>query len=327
MVHYFERLDAFIEKWQSKRRTFQISSSSSSPAAVQKQPAVEQRTTDQAIMMKVNRVAPEAIATAIANSDESEARLTTIQENDEATSESPAVAIVVQKKRQTVVAHEQLISCPNLLYASICLLLLIAISADLSCLSIEKTNTLRGHHVVAASEIQQMKPPANNPTSAKITPTSVLTTLTLGLIQQLAANRGRERWTHVPSPMPGGVRDHPTRWPARNGGRRRISQAISRIGNRIGARNTIRVHNAFRDFAWRLLSSLSMPTPVIYEIRRQHLYSPEDDQINDQLHAKNTSRTIRSKRYLDLLGFVNGADPSESSSHILSRSGGEQDQG
>lgn len=87
-------------------------------------------------------------------------------------------------------------------------------------------------------------------------------------------------------------------------GRRRpgpLTRALNQVRQQIGARNTIRVHNAFRDFAWRLLSSLSMPTPVIYELRRQNFYSPEEDAANDSLFNRNTSRTIRSKRLLDLM--------------------------
>lgn len=79
-----------------------------------------------------------------------------------------------------------------------------------------------------------------------------------------------------------------------------LTRALNNLRNRIGSRNSVRVHNAFRDFAWRVLSRLSMPTPVIYELRRQHFYSPEEDQLNDMLFNKNTTRTIRSKRQLSL---------------------------
>lgn len=72
-----------------------------------------------------------------------------------------------------------------------------------------------------------------------------------------------------------------------------LSRFMSRVRQQIGARNTIRVHNAFRDVAWRLLSGLSMPTPVIYELRRQNLYPPEEDVANDQLFDRNTTKTIR----------------------------------
>lgn len=91
----------------------------------------------------------------------------------------------------------------------------------------------------------------------------------------------RQRWVSVV---------HPTQTEARP------SSLVARIQQRIGARNSIRVHNAFRDLVWRLLSSLSMPTPVIYELRRQHLYSAEDDARNDALFNRNTTRSIRTRR-------------------------------
>lgn len=79
-----------------------------------------------------------------------------------------------------------------------------------------------------------------------------------------------------------------------------ISRTLNRLAERIGARNTIRVHNAFRDLAWRILSRLSMPTPIIYELRRQNFYPPEEDVMNDSLFNKNTTRTIRTGRQLRL---------------------------
>lgn len=82
------------------------------------------------------------------------------------------------------------------------------------------------------------------------------------------------------------------------GGGATTNSLFDRIRRRIGARNSIRVHNAFRDFAWRLLASLSMPTPIIYELRRQHFYSPDDDLANDGLFNKNTSKTLRIGRTL-----------------------------
>lgn len=80
----------------------------------------------------------------------------------------------------------------------------------------------------------------------------------------------------------------------------RFNRVWDEFRTRLGARNTIRVHNAFRDFAWRMLSRLSMPTPVIYELRRQHLYPSEEDAMNDMLFNRNTSKTIRSKRHLNI---------------------------
>ena len=99
-----------------------------------------------------------------------------------------------------------------------------------------------------------------------------------------------DRWTRVPNF--GTIRDHNRR---REG---YLSRLLNRIATRIGARNTIRAHNAFRDFAWRVLSSFSMPTPVIYELKRQNFYPPEDDLMNDSLFDKNTTKTIRSRRQL-----------------------------
>lgn len=104
------------------------------------------------------------------------------------------------------------------------------------------------------------------------------------------------RWSYGPN-------DHNTRDSYRYPATRQnyLVRTFNRIRSRIGARNSIRVHNAFRDMAWQLLSRLSMPTPVIYELRRQHLYSPDEDLMNDSLFNKNTTRTIRTKRLLDNL--------------------------
>lgn len=95
------------------------------------------------------------------------------------------------------------------------------------------------------------------------------------------ASNLRQRWISLNGPR---APDHNINNP---------SSLIARIQRRIGARNSIRVHNAFRDLAWRLLASLSMPTPVIYELRRQHLYSPDEDARNDNLFDRNTTKTIR----------------------------------
>lgn len=83
-----------------------------------------------------------------------------------------------------------------------------------------------------------------------------------------------------------------------------LTRVTNRLRQRIGARNTIRVHNAFRDFAWRILSGLSMPTPVIYELRRQNFYPAEEDSVNDNFYNRNTSKTIRSKRFIDSLNLL-----------------------
>lgn len=279
MVHYLERLEAFIvEKWQSKRKTLKISS--------QQKPKSDHTTTNMEDDEKSSVVAQQQIK---GKENCEQNRLKTIEEVNEET----ALNEETTHTKPTRYSPElQIISCPSFLYASICLLVVVAILCNLhSC------------HVAATS--QRMQPPVNDPFRGSAS-ASALSGLGLGLLRQLATtNTARDRWTSVPSPSPSQVRDQ-TR-PTRNGGGR-VAQAIGRLGNRIGARNTIRVHNAFRDLAWRILSRLSMPTPVIYELRRQHFYSPEEDQLNDLLHARNTSRTVRSKRFLDSFWMTKATD-------------------
>jgi len=82
------------------------------------------------------------------------------------------------------------------------------------------------------------------------------------------------------------------------GQQNRLNGVWNEFRERLGARNTMRVHNAFRDLAWRILSHFAMPTPAIYELRRQHFYPIEEDAMNDLLFNRNTSKTIRSKRHL-----------------------------
>lgn len=99
----------------------------------------------------------------------------------------------------------------------------------------------------------------------------------------------------------------------------RLMQALNKLSRRIGARNSIRFHNAVRDLAWQLLARVSMPTPIIYELRRRHLYSPEEDQWNDSLATKNTSMTIRSRRQLDSSSSSAGLIESEKHPRPVSR--------
>lgn len=163
-------------------------------------------------------------------------------------------------------------------------------------------------------------------------------------VKQLSANR--ERWTNIPDYTTNVNNNQLIRWVRRRGSSSQqqhngpssdglfaasssrpnlfnsgsggsinrvsnIRQLMNRIRTRIGARNSIRVHNAFRDLAWRLLSSFSMPTPVIYELRRQHFYTPEDDELNDKLFNKNTTKTIRSRRQLPTTSPKRAGDDDE----------------
>lgn len=269
MVRYFERLEAFIERLQSKRKTLEISSQKLATSGQTMNEKTEESGEKALIALR-------ATATNVAQEIVESKRLKTIEEDDEVQGNIRSS----QQQDSLQKPTNLIISCPTLLYASICLVILSAF------LSMAATPSR------AANAL--LEPPANEPLNIG----DLFSSLNgLSLIRQLAASTRRDRWAHVPTPLPSQIRDQ-TR-PIR--GTSRISQALSRLSNRIGARNTIRVHNAFRDFAWRVLSRLSMPTPVIYELRRQNFYSPDDDQYNDSLHSRNTSRTIRSKRYLDML--------------------------
>lgn len=110
--------------------------------------------------------------------------------------------------------------------------------------------------------------------------------------KQVTQTNRNDRWANV-------GQTYETRDQLKFGQRQsQLARAINRIRRRIGARNSIRIHNAFRDFAWQILARLSMPTPVIYELRRQNFYPPEEDSMNDSLHNKNTTKTIRTRRLL-----------------------------
>lgn len=114
----------------------------------------------------------------------------------------------------------------------------------------------------------------------------------LGLWRALSESARPSPWSRLGGSRPSVA--PPSREPQRPASP--LMRALGQLRNRIGARNTIRVHNAFRDFAWRLLSSFSMPTPVIYELRRQNFYPPDEDAANDNYYNRNTTRTIRSRR-------------------------------
>lgn len=170
--------------------------------------------------------------------------------------------IAASSQQQADRSSRSLATCPILLYASLALLLC------LLQLQVEANSSAR-------------------PEQARLAPLSS------------SASNSRQRWINLNNqPSSSIIRDHRLRPTRRIYSQ--LNQALNRITNRIGARNTIRVHNAFRDLAWRILSSLSMPTPVIYDLRRQNFYSAEDDHLNDLLYNKNTTRSVRTRRLLRL---------------------------
>lgn len=194
-------------------------------------------------------------------------------------------SVISKRSNEKLLTTNTLAACPSLIYV----LLILFISFIVP------------HQVPAIKADPLSKTATTNPTDQSnptLRNTNILQDLALnfkvfsdGFLKKYA---NRERWIRVPDPT--NVRL--TRRPVSSNNKRRpnpLTRTFERISNRIGSRNTIRVHNAFRDFAWWLMSSLSMPTPVIYELRRQNLYSPEDDLKNDFLHDKNTSKTIRSR--------------------------------
>lgn len=199
-----------------------------------------------------------------------------------------------------------LVTCPSLIYV-----ILVALISLTNSLQVPASDISESKPMSAASNIPvepQQKQQLDSSSlldDSKLLPSLALNfkVLSDGFLRKFA---NRDRWIQVPEPSSPFSRlpTRPTRTNSNNNNNinnRRpspISRAIERIGRRIGSRNTIRVHNAFRDLAWRIMSSLSMPTPVIYELRRQNFYSPEDDLRNDSLYNKNTSKTIRSRSLL-----------------------------
>lgn len=195
-----------------------------------------------------------------------------------------------------------LVTCPSLIYVVLLLSLTNILRVPASELNVEPKQA------PAETDIKSLENEAsvtnNSFRDSRFAQSLALNLKVLfdGFLGQYA---NRDRWIRIPEPS-----NTLTRLPKRptansnSNNNDRLSQrnpftrAIERISNRIGSRNTIRVHNAFRDLAWRLMSSLSMPTPVIYELRRQNFYSPEDDLRNDSLFNKNTTKTIRSRSLL-----------------------------
>lgn len=145
-----------------------------------------------------------------------------------------------------------------------------------------------GSNFVATRAPQSNTMPSRNrwvslaPTSTAATSHSLLAAASAAVPSRRPLFNFWDSSSRAPSPS-GQARPSAGRW-------------LERLWSRLGARNSIRVDNAFRDLAWRILGSLSMPTPVIYELRRQHLYSPDEDWANDRLFSRNTSKTIRSQR-------------------------------
>lgn len=290
LCSYFSRLECLIERWQSRRKTLDISPSSSK-------------------MLKSTKV-KETLASNQSNLKQSTA---TLNFDDEGKDNHPL--------KSTSTANSILTTCPSLLYASSTVQQVLLVVCLLLChlqynalLFVAATAvTTDSHHQPPPKDTslaQSLKSTRNNliksssssPISSLVSRPTWSPDFSRSLISGLSHQRHHhqpgignlgERWIHIPSAIPTAYnRDHTHHRPARPVRRERL---LTRLSNRIGSRNTIRVHNAFRDLAWRLLSSLSMPTPVIYELRRQNFYSPEDDVKNDSLFNKNTSKTIRSR--------------------------------
>lgn len=88
-----------------------------------------------------------------------------------------------------------------------------------------------------------------------------------------------------------------------------ISLLVNNISNRLGFRTDVRVSNVLRDLAWQILARLSIPTPVIYELKRMNIYSSSDTQDEMNLApGSNKSITIRSKKMLNRTKRSTSAD-------------------
>lgn len=265
----FENL---IEKWQSRRKTISISpaetKSSNKCAPI---PSDSNKSLEPS---KSSLVAKKEISSTKCSSGAEETTLSSVYKLIGDTAETPNnnQSTLFEIKMPDLV-RPTLANCPSLLFVAITLICLLSLNL---CYS-------KDHHALADTQ----------PSKSIITDMRHhWAQLGRGLIERIAA-RDSTRWATISEPSDS-IRDvHRRRRPENF-----ITRTLNRIGNRIGSRNTIRVHNAFRDLAWRLLSGLSMPTPVIYELRRQHLYSVEDDLMNDSLFNKNTTKTIRSRRLL-----------------------------
>lgn len=148
------------------------------------------------------------------------------------------------------------------------------------------------------SKVPKSNCSGNKPINSTKSPCQLKLVLGFTLLFIIFSQISAFRWPTGSRPVAPNLRQ---RWVTLTGSRvpnqnNNPSGLIAQIQRRIGARNSIRVHNAFRDLAWRILSRLNMPTPIIYELRRQHLYTPEEDARNDSLSDKNTSKTIRTSR-------------------------------
>lgn len=198
-----------------------------------------------------------------------------------------------------------LIACPSLIYVVLLISLtnILQVPASASELNHESKQVSAGAHI---QSLENQALTADNSFRDSQFAQSLALNLKVLFDVFLKQFANRDRWIRVPEPtntlttrLP--IRPSPNNDASNNNrrrGRNPLTRAIERIGSRIGSRNTIRVHNAFRDLAWRIMSSLSMPTPVIYELRRQNFYSPEDDLRNDSFFNKNTTKTIRSRSLL-----------------------------
>lgn len=265
-------LENLFERWQSRRKTLNISPAEIRSSSQERSQQTEMKPSNRP-STEPNKPSPDG------NKENAKPRCSS---DEEKTKELSAYKLLgdTTDSQQTNTHYQSLFevrmpnsgrpflaNCPSLLFVSIALVCLI--SLNLSCF-----------------ESHQTKP------DLYAGPSHDWRRFGRELIGRLTA-REPSRWAFISEPS-NSIRDiHKRRRPENF-----ITRAVNRIGNRIGSRNTIRVHNAFRDLAWRLLSGFSMPTPVIYELRRQHLYSTEEDLMNDSLHNKNTSRTIRSRRLL-----------------------------
>lgn len=197
-----------------------------------------------------------------------------------------------QSNKNNMLNCSSITTCPSLIYLLATILLLLPLLV------------WPAQSASAPSPAQAQGPAATTAAAQLASPKSILGKALIERFLARDQRPNRDRWINVPSPLETiKINNEINRRPYRTMlTLDNLRAALNRLGNRIGARNTIRVHNAFRDLAWRLLSRLSMPTPVIYELRRQNLYSHEDDLMNDSLFNKNTTKTIRSRRQSNLAG-------------------------
>lgn len=323
MASYLTRLESMIERWQSRRKTIEISSSGAHQLTMVEKPAAanqedaEKATKRKMISRKFVRNHREQREE---GDDNKENQLQKCEPEQNIVMRAP------NKQQQQVTASELACTtrCPSITSSSA------AMTSLLYALNISFFISLALLGAQATEPAAEIRGPVTVKTAAAPITMAIARTagrearnLGLSFIEQLTSSGTRSRWTMVPGdgPDPLGVGHsdrQPGRWAQRASALQRL---VNRISARIGARNSIRVHNAFRDFAWRILSSLSMPTPVIYELRRQHMYSPEDDQMNDSLFNRNTTKTIRTGRLLALKARSN-----DRNDNLASRASNEDDE-